>query len=1058
MTPSLERGGRRWLCRCLAAGVALFVSLSTPQAEAQAVRSIPSPIYYTLKDGLYMGDFVGAYQGFINETRGGAIKSMGGAWIDSIAVYCMAGESAFQTGNHKAALDAFDAALQVYLQHADWMRHARMDSPPLSPAAPGTIRNVPWGASKRRRVVGRFADQYSMAMGTLDVGDTIRKGGGVVTSPSIIPVDVAEIAFCTTWALKRRRDLLGPMSPHNPLNQEVLATLTRRPGQPNHWSECWISVELGMAYAAMGKIAQAETELQRGLLAAGQYDHPLTCIALLELGRMQMAAGKAPEALDLFAEASYSAAQFMEPLVLEEAFRLAFNTHMMSGGRGMFPPLSNAVAWANSNNTGGTLNWLLASLEIMAAENAHVIDQGKIAQDMIGRARSRVATTSMGVGKVGAQYQMVAAMLAYAQGQMAAGDQAVAKLIDFQRNGSLWLYQIARTDAERALGTGPLTARIAMDVYSQLLRDPTPVDWTTEPRESLSVMTVPHSISYETWFEVAVERKEFEKAFEIADRARRHRFLSSQALGGRTLNLQWILESPADALDRASAIQRQELLVRFPQYAKAAEQVAKLRAEMLQNPLIASNPAEVQAQTKKANEIAAQSLTQDALLRWIALRREPSHIVFPPLRETKDIQTSLPPGHAILSYFGTPTKVHVFLFTNENYGHAILQSPTNVRKSLETLLQNWAMYDGNKPMRLDELHDTRWKKPATELYQLLLADLRTDSKPLEELIVVPDSFVWYVPFEALQVPRGDTTHPLIQSTRVRYVPTASLAVKDTRPRRKSSPFGVVLGRLYPREPDELAQIGFDDLQRSVPEAVAIRGSNVPPSHIYSTLFDRLAIFADITVPDTGPLDWSPLPNANKGPGATLATWLDLPWGGPDQVFLPAFHTMAESAFRKGSTAQTVAANGQEMFQAICGLMATGTRTILISRWRPGGRSSYDFVREFAQEIPYSSAAAAWQRSVRLVSSSPLDTQLESRVAPDAAAGNLKADHPFFWAAYLLVDTGSEPQREGEPGEGVIKVKPNESAEPPAANPPPLAAPQRNVTEPQANERGAVVKP
>ena len=174
--------------------------------------------------------------------------------------------------------------------------------------------------------------------------------------------------------------------------------------------------------------------------------------------------------------------------------------------------------------------WLLASLETMAAENALTIGQAKLAQDLLTKARGRVSNGAMASSKVGAQYQLIAAMAAYQQGQPAAGDAALARLRDFQRNGSLWLFQIAYADAQR-FAPLPMPARIAMEVYTALLRDPTPRDWLTEPRESLSVISVPHSESYESWFEVAIERREFEAALEIADRCRRHRFLSAQPLG-----------------------------------------------------------------------------------------------------------------------------------------------------------------------------------------------------------------------------------------------------------------------------------------------------------------------------------------------------------------------------------------------------------------------------------------------------------------------------------------------------------------------------------------------
>jgi CHAT domain-containing protein len=91
-------------------------------------------------------------------------------------------------------------------------------------------------------------------------------------------------------------------------------------------------------------------------------------------------------------------------------------------------------------------------------------------------------------------------------------------------------------------------------------------------------------------------------------------------------------------------------------------------------------------------------------------------------------------------------------------------------------------------------------------------------------------------------------------------------------------------------------------------------------------------------------------------------------------------------------------------------MASGTRTVLISRWRTAGQSSYDLTREFTQELPHTTAANAWQRAVQLVSTGPLDLTREPRVRATADE-MLTAEHPFFWSGYLLVDTGDEPAAE-----------------------------------------------
>ena len=56
----------------------------------------------------------------------------------------------------------------------------------------------------------------------------------------------------------------------------------------------------------------------------------------------------------------------------------------------------------------------------------------------------------------------------------------------------------------------------------------------------------------EHWFEIALNRKEEERAIEISDRIRRHRFFTTLPMGGRLVALRWVLEAPQEAIsDRA---------------------------------------------------------------------------------------------------------------------------------------------------------------------------------------------------------------------------------------------------------------------------------------------------------------------------------------------------------------------------------------------------------------------------------------------------------------------------------------------------------------------------
>ena len=105
-----------------------------------------------------------------------------------------------------------------------------------------------------------------------------------------------EIVRTTTLAIRRRTKLLGPLARATRSSRAWWRRCSGRVGPPNHWSEAWVGVELGVALAAVGREGQAVTYLQRSIVAGGEFDHPLTSVALFELGRLAMIRGDFPNA------------------------------------------------------------------------------------------------------------------------------------------------------------------------------------------------------------------------------------------------------------------------------------------------------------------------------------------------------------------------------------------------------------------------------------------------------------------------------------------------------------------------------------------------------------------------------------------------------------------------------------------------------------------------------------------------------------------------------------------------------------------------------------------
>jgi hypothetical protein len=205
--------------------------------------------------------------------------------------------------------------------------------------------------------------------------------------------------------------------------------------------------------------------------------------------------------------------------------------------------------------------------------------------------------------------------------------------------------------------------------------------------------------------------------------------------------------------------------------------------------------------------------------------------------------------------------------------------------------------------------------------------------------------------------------------------------------------------LFPRDTEQASGDALAELRSVAGDVTAVPDPLPAPSSLTKTLWDRLVVLDDIDDKSLTSFLWSPAQVDRGKPGSTLGDWFTLPFGAPDEVVLPGFHTAAETALKRGAA-------GDEIFLTLCGMMSTGTRTVLLARWRPGGQSSYNLVREFVQESPRASASQAWRRSILLAQSADLEPEREPRVKLDASAPMLKSDHPFFWSAYLLADTGS----------------------------------------------------
>ena len=118
-----------------------------------------------------------------------------------------------------------------------------------------------------------------------------------------------------------------------------------------------------------------------------------------------------------------------------------------------------------------------------------------------------------------------------------------------------------------------------------LLRDPSELEWRMDPMEAIAFLAYDHVGAMERWFDIVVNRKDMDRAINIAELVRRHRFFARLPLGGRLMAFRWVLHAPEKALTNNALEQRQSFLTRNPQYLQLMDRAEQIRTQLLALPI-----------------------------------------------------------------------------------------------------------------------------------------------------------------------------------------------------------------------------------------------------------------------------------------------------------------------------------------------------------------------------------------------------------------------------------------------------------------------------------------
>ncbi len=985
-------------------GLCLIAVLSFGSvARAQLLDTIPSQIYYTGVSQLYSGNFRDAQRTFARNF--GSVKTLNQGnttrWVDSICYYAMLGETLYQWGQPDKALAQFDLACNIYLQYPQWMLRVQFDAQPgIDPTLARAA--IPWGVPQRQISPGRFRRGMPVAQGSLNVNQQIQQGGAIM-QPQYWTVDVVEVNRCLALAIRRRNEILGPLGPHDAISKNLASVLGRGAAPPNHWSGAWVDIQRGLALAGLGEREQAGQLLERAVLISGQLDHPLTCVALLEQGRIALQTGNVAAAANLFAEASYSAYLYQDYNVIDDAFRYIEVARQASESQGVNPMLGPAQVWARRER----YDLIASRLTLDLADE--LLNQGEVKNAAPALATAGALLHDARTGYLGNWAMYLEAKLQFNQRRDSAAT-VLASALAGQSKISLQNYQISL--ANRMFDAQTLPSRAAGSVYEVLLADPSAADSAARPLETMGLMITPHDAAFERWLFSTLERKNVGAALEISDRAKRRRFHNALPWGGRVMTVRDLLMTPTASLPAARQQAQHDALARFPEFAESNAAVDRVGGEL---DAVWRPPLNAEAQKKSVRlwEQYADAIgARERLIDLIALARVPADYAFPPLRPAAELQQNLTSGQAMIVYYDTTDGLLGFAITPKgatswNCGPSQKLSPL-----ITQFLRDCGNVDANRELTTDELAGDAWKKSGEQIYKALFQGASLDPATVNELVIVPDGVTWYVPFEALFAHTEHNAAPLVKLAKTRYAPTPSLTFSFAGTWRRVERTGVTAGKLVPGEKPAQRLEKVAALEAAIDGPVPLANPLPAPSPLVSSLLDSLVVLDDIET-NGDPMELSPLPLDKSPQQGALARWTELPGVGPQRVLLPGMHTPAERggkvAARSRRSAGPAAAPGDELFFTSCSLIEAGAETMLLSRWRVGGQSTLDLMREFLQSLPDTAAADAWQRSIELTMQMPIDPLTELRVKAGKSHADLTGAHPFFWAGYLVVDTGWRPE-------------------------------------------------
>ncbi len=981
----------------------LALAASSDLYAQPALSELPRAEYYLARELLHAGRTREAMAGF-EAARSVARKIGQERWIDSIPPLVMLGECFYQQGNLALALEHYDAALLLALANPNWIDELNVGVEQLPPLD-NPIKGINWFAKSQATIPVIIPEAIQISIDPTQA--TINPIGDVVAPVSLVTrLDAMEVMRALGVAMYRRWQVLGPLAEYSPLADPLGKYFDRNPRQQAPWvNSAWIVLR-GLSQLSSNARVDAPKQLRSGVLINAKFEYFMTPLALLALAEIDAREGKYQSSITALQDATLVAAQYEQYSLLAEAFTELSSSATASQRIDLLDALQQAATWCTKRSLSAHLAALIGTAELS-------IYAGKLptADLLLKQAAIGLRLREVELPRLQAQAAYVAAMQAFSQDRRVIGQNNLSTALKLM-HGSVETGSVAVRVFQAQLtlnrfADGALTGRVAEQILTQVIAEPTPRDWQNEPLEMLATITTSSLPAYERHLDFAASRGEPEEILLRMDRLQRQRFFEALPLAGRLFAWRHASMSDPQSLppDILQALQRG--FQRSPQMQALAQQHQDL-VEILNNGPLPLEEKLLSADAKKDfAQLIDQSERLENLFNLQSISRSTlGRYLLPPVNLAM-IQRTLSSDDVVLCFVVTSRQIYGAAISADAIELWQVDQLEAVRNKLNQLLSEIGL--GRQPASRVSLPVTgpnaAWRKASQELRGILVpAAAQQLIAKSRRLIVAPSAQLWYVPFELLLEHNGANAQSWIGTRSIAYAPTLGSVTKafSAKPVVRET-VGIASGIFSVDKAINEQQI--DLLVAAVPNSHKVTlnaRTNVPSSQWLGLRADQIWVANEIDN-TRGGWDALFLPVSSNRP-LLLGRMLELPHVAPRQWLLPGVQTSVQ--------ALPQLLDGNDIFLPACAMLTSGTRSAIFSRWSVGGMSSQRLLQRSLEELSNNETTSdALRRSILALWTEEFSTAGEpilgssNRDATDLTSGR----HPLLWSGYMCIGDTVQPK-------------------------------------------------